>query len=78
MIEIRNKETGIVLGSITEDQLNFLIDQLEEEHSEDRDYYINRHTVEQFASHGADEALLKLLRDALGDREDVEIEWSRP
>jgi hypothetical protein len=76
MIEIRDREKGARLGEITEDQLQFLVDQLEEESSDDRDYYINRPTLELFESQGADPALLGILRQALGDREDMEIEWS--
>lgn len=78
MIEVRDKGTGTRVGSISEQQLQFLIDQLEEEHAEDQDYYINQATLEMFAKRGADEQLLSLLRGALGDREDMEIEWTRP
>lgn len=77
MIEVRDKETGSVLGEITEDQLQFLIDQLEEEYEEDQDYYINRPTLDLFAEKGADPELMRLLRTAIGDREEMEIVWSR-
>ncbi|MFH1279963.1 MAG: galactosyldiacylglycerol synthase [Candidatus Eisenbacteria bacterium] len=77
MIELRDKDTGDVIGSITEDQLQFLIDQLEEESEEDVDYYINRDTLDVFEERGIDRKLLKILKDAMGDREDMEIEWDR-
>ena len=77
MIELRDKETGRPLGSITEDQLQFLIDQLEEESSTDTDYYLNSATLDMFADSGIDPPLLALLRGALGNREDMEIEWKR-
>jgi hypothetical protein len=77
MIELRNKETGAFLGTITETQLQFLIDQLEEEDSEDTDYYINQATIDMFEQAGADPQLLGTLRKALGQREDMEIRWSR-
>jgi len=77
MIEVRDKATGVGIGSISEEQLKFLVDQLEEESATDQDYYINRATIEMFSKRGADEELLKLLTGALGDREDMEIEWSR-
>jgi processive 1,2-diacylglycerol beta-glucosyltransferase len=77
MIEVRDKETGASLGSITEEQLQFLIDQLEEETETDRDYYINQATLDLFAERGIDEELLQRLRKALGQREAMEIEWSR-
>jgi processive 1,2-diacylglycerol beta-glucosyltransferase len=77
MIELRDKDTGRSLGSISEDQLQFLIDQLEEESAADTDYYINAATLEMFGDNGIDPALLALLRGALGNREDMEIEWVR-
>ncbi len=46
MIRLRIKETGTELGSITEEDLQFLIDNLEEEWEEDQDYYLNRQTLE--------------------------------
>lgn len=77
MIELRDKETGARVGEITEEQLRFLTDQLEEESSDDRDYYINGATLDLFAGKGADPQLLALLRGALGEREGVELVWSR-
>jgi processive 1,2-diacylglycerol beta-glucosyltransferase len=77
MIELRDKETGAVIGQITEEQLHFLADQLEEESEEDTDYYINVATIEMFEEDGADASLVKLLRDAMGGREEMEIQWSR-
>ena len=40
MIHLREKDTNVPLGSISEEQLQFLIDQLEEEWAEDHDYSI--------------------------------------
>jgi len=77
MIQLRDKETGAFVGTITEAQLQFLIDQLEEESTEDKDYYINQATPDLFEERGADADLLELLRQALGTREDIEIEWSQ-
>ncbi len=77
MIELRDKDTDAFLGTITESQLQFLIDQLEEEDSEDTDYYINQATIEMFEQEGADPQLLSTLRKCLGKREDMEIRWSR-
>lgn len=77
MIELRDRDTGRVIGNITQEQLQFLMDQLEEESGGDMDYYINAATLESFAERGIDPQLLGLLRGALGDREDMEIQWSR-
>ena len=75
MHDLKNKETGRTLGKITDEQLQFLIDHLEEESSEDRDYYINQATVEMFKEKGADRDLVTLLEKALEGEEGVEIEW---
>ncbi len=77
MINIYDNESGALLGAISQAQLDFLVSQLEEEWAEDHDYYINRPTIEMFAGRGAEPALLDLLRGALGDRDDMEIRWSR-
>ncbi len=77
MIEIRDKETGKLLGAISEEQLQFLIDNLEEEYAEDMDYYINAATLDMFEERGIDAGLLHLLRDALGTQEDMEVVWSK-
>ena len=77
MIKLRDKQAGTLIGSITEVQLQFLIDELQEESKEDQDYYINGPTLELLEGNGADKALLDLLRRTLGDRPEMEIEWSR-
>ena len=77
MIQLREKENGAALGTITADDLQFLVDHLEEESEDDRDYYINRPTLEIFREKGANKTLIKLLENALGDRDEMEIEWYR-
>ena len=77
MIELKDKETGKLIGTITDAQLQFLIDQLEEESDTDQDYYINLATIENFEEQGIDDDLLKMLKEAIGSREDMEIIWSR-
>jgi len=77
MITIYDEATDAVVGAITEAQLKFLTDHLEEESTEDADYYINGMTIDGFEQDGADPGLLQLLRKALGDREDMDIRWVR-
>lgn len=76
MIQLFDKDSGRTVGAISEEQLQFLTAQLEEESPADKDYYINRETLESFERAGADPGLLTLLRTALGEREDMEIRWS--
>lgn len=77
MIELYDNETQKFLGHITASQLQFLIDHLEEESSDDQDYYINRATLEMFAATGIEPTLLAFLQRSLGDRDDMEIRWQR-
>ena len=76
MIALRDKDTGAELGSISEEQLQFLVDQLEEEYAEDRDYYINRTMLDVMRQRDADPGLVDLISKAMGDRDGVEIVWS--
>ena len=77
MIQLHDKDTSALIGTLTEDNLRFLIDQLEEESGEDQDYYIHETTLDIFEKGGADPALVSLLRSAMNGRTDMEIRWSR-
>jgi hypothetical protein len=77
MITIYDANDGQKLGTITDEQLAFLIDQLEEESSTDTDYYINTATLDMFEAADADPGLLTLLRQALGKRREMDIRWER-
>lgn len=66
---------GRVLGTVTDEQFQDLADALEEESLEDRDYYLNVDTVEMLEEQGADAGLVRLLRTALGDRDEMDIQW---
>lgn len=76
MIQLYDKDSGRTVGAISEAQLKFLVAQLEEESATDKDYFIDRETLELFERNGADPGLLTLLRTALGEREEMEIRWS--
>lgn len=77
MINLFEKDTNKSLGQISEAQLQFLIDHLEEEESEDQDYAVTPLLLEYFEGLGADPTLIALLKDALGGREEIEIVWSK-
>jgi processive 1,2-diacylglycerol beta-glucosyltransferase len=77
MINLREKETNKELGSISEAQFQFLVDQLEEESMEDNDYAISSTLLDYFVSQGADPELVSLLRNALGGRDEMDIVWSK-
>jgi hypothetical protein len=77
MVYLYDKMNGELLGEITDDQLQYLIDQLEEESLEDKDYSITNMEIDYFESMGAEASLLRTLRQALGSHEEVVIQWSR-
>ena len=77
MIKLHDKNSQELIGEINETQLQFLIDELVEEDDSDQDYYINRDQLEQFEKKGGDAALIRMLREALGTRDDMDIAWSK-
>jgi hypothetical protein len=77
MIDLYVKGSEKKLGSITEADLKVLVDGLEEESAEDRDYFIDLATIDVLADGRATEHLVKLLREAVGTDPGVEIRWER-
>jgi hypothetical protein len=77
MIDIYDEATGKLIGSITEADLQVLVDALEEESLEDHDYYIDSATIDVIADGRATEHLVSLLRTALGTKDGVDIRWQR-
>ena len=77
MIDLYNNTTNQLIGSLTEAELQVLIDGLEEESLEDRDYYITTATLDLLGDGRATDHLMKLLRTALGGEQGVEIRWQR-
>jgi uncharacterized protein len=75
MITLRDKETGTILGEIPEDDFLFLAERLERESPDDTDYYINNDLLDALAGQGMPASLHDLLRQALGNRDGMEVEW---
>jgi hypothetical protein len=77
MIDLYNDATNQLLGSITEADLKVLMDALEEESTDDRDYYVDSATIEVIGDGRATEHLLKVLREAVGSSDGIDIRWER-
>jgi len=77
LINLYNDQTGVLLGTIDERQFQVLINQLEREGENDDDYYINQATIDLLGEHGADPALLDMLRAALAESGEAEVRWLR-
>jgi len=68
-------DTGDEIGTITDEHLTFLKVQLEEEHEDDKDYFIDRETLELLSDNGADPELLGMLEKGLKDDDEMDITW---
>ena len=77
MVYLYNQTTQELLGEISEDELQFLIDQMEEESTKDQDYSITKMEIAYFSQNGASPHLINLLNNALGEQQEVIILWSR-
>ncbi len=78
MITISNKESNESVGSITDSQLQILINHLVKTDPDDQDYYIDRRTIDLIKAVAADHAsVVEMLERALGDRDSVDIVWTR-
>jgi processive 1,2-diacylglycerol beta-glucosyltransferase len=62
------------IGTLTEKQLDFLMENLEEEFEEDEEYFLNLDTIDYLKEQGADRDLIVMLEGALsGTVDGVEI-----
>jgi len=77
MIDLYIKGTNELLGSITETELQYLEDSLEETSDEDRDYFVDPATIDLLADGRATDHLVHLLKKAVGSGEGVEIQWKK-
>jgi hypothetical protein len=79
VVRLRDKETGSDLGDISDEDFQFLQDQLEEESAEDTDYYISRDELDILKENPeAPPGLMRVLQEAMGTRDGVEVSWAEP
>ena len=77
MFKLFNEDTGAFIGTITMEQMRFLVEELEEESIDDMDYYLNEPTIDMLEIDRADPELIALLRKALDEHGEVNIIWER-
>ena len=75
MYRLMDLEHDDEIGIITEDQVQFLIDNLEEEGVEDQDYFIDAEALGFLAQNDCDEELLTMLAEALDGRVNIDIRY---
>ena len=74
-VRISDKATGALIGSVSREEFQFLVGQLEEESSRDSDYFIDASTVDILEENGGTASLVALLRTAVGESEGIDITW---
>ena len=77
MIALYDAASGARVGRITEKQLEALIGWMEEESTEDRDYYLTAEDCELMLEQGIDPSLVTVLQEALHGREDMDIRYGQ-
>ena len=77
MITLRFKDSGETLGTISDADLQVLVDQFEEESSTDRDYFVDEQTVQLLEDAGASPDTCALLRRGIAGGDGIDIIWSR-
>jgi hypothetical protein len=77
MIALYDVASGAKVGRITEQQLQALIAWMEEESTEDRDYYLTAEDCELMAEQGIDPTLVAVLQEALKGREDMDLRYAQ-
>ena len=75
MVNLFDAASGARIGRITEAQLQALVSWMEEESTEDRDYYVSADALDLMEQGGIDPTLVAVLRQALGDRDDMDIRY---
>jgi len=76
MFALYDAQSGAKVGRLTEKQLQALVGWMEEESSEDREYYLTAEDCDLMEEQGIDPSLIEVLRAALKGREDMDIRYA--
>lgn len=68
-------DNEVEIGTIDDKQLTFLREQLEEEHDDDTEFFIDRDTLELLSDNGADPELLAMLEKGLAGDDEMDISF---
>ncbi|MBI2565529.1 MAG: galactosyldiacylglycerol synthase [Candidatus Schekmanbacteria bacterium] len=74
-VRLYNTETGSMIGTASDEDMQFLVDNLEEESSSDTDYFIDSDTVDMLEESGASASLVGILRAEVATSEGFEMRW---
>jgi hypothetical protein len=68
-------DNEVEIGTIDDKQLTFLKEQLEEEHDDDTEFFIDRDTLELLSDNGADPELLAMLEKGLAGDDEMDVSF---
>ena len=68
-------DTDTNIGEISDEVLAQIVKQLEDEHAQDDEYFIDRETLELLSDNNIDPEVVAKLEKALGDDDDMTIAW---
>jgi hypothetical protein len=77
MYSIFDTAQGKLVGRLTPDQLTALQRYMEEEFSDDTEYYLTSDDCEIMEEQGFDPDLVRMLRDALAGRDEMDIRYEQ-
>jgi hypothetical protein len=77
MIKLYDSARGQQVGHLSEEQLNALVEYMEEDASVDTEYYLTSDDCEIMEEQGVDPNLVRILRDALAGRDEMDIRYER-
>lgn len=75
MPRLYDKASGRLVGTVSDADLQVLIDVLEEEDQEDDDYFVNSGTLDLLEEAGGSPEMLSLLRAIIGATDGVELRY---
>ena len=76
MILLFNTHSDMRIGEVTEEQFAVMQTWLEEEGTDDDDYYVNQATIDLLQEKGVDPALIAVLQRAIADNGEADIRWT--
>jgi hypothetical protein len=77
MPRLYEKQSGQFLGTVSDADIQSLVDQLEEEHQTDEDYFVDSATIDLLEEAGASASLISMLRGAVGDSDGVDVRYEK-
>ena len=73
MARLFDAQSNVLLGEVSDQDVQTLVDRLEEESSDDDDYFIDTATIDLLEESGASSELIALLRKAVGTSDGLDV-----